>query len=75
MIKVTEQVAHDMGCAYIYDEWGRINLHADRLKMGSSVVVETLPTNGQIDTRLAPMVKSGMMEHARQIGMCQHMLP
>lgn len=57
MIKVTEQVAHDMGCAYIYDEWGRINLHADRLRMGSSVVVETLPTNGQIDTRLAPMVK------------------
>lgn len=58
MIKVTEQVAHDMGCAYIYDEWGRVNLHADRLKMGSSVVVETLPTNGTIDTRLAPIVKT-----------------
>lgn len=52
----TEQVALDMECAYIYDEWGRVNLHADRLPMGASVVVETLPTNGQIDTRFVPVV-------------------
>lgn len=57
-MKPTKRVAIDMGCAYLYDEWGRINLHADRIKMGESVVVETLPTNGQIDTRLMPVVKT-----------------
>ena len=54
----TKQVALDMGCKYIYDEWGRVNLHADKLKMGDAVVVETLPTNGQIDTRFSPIVKT-----------------
>ena len=55
-MRVTKQIAQTMGCAYIYDEWGRVNLHADRLPMGASVVVETLPTNGQIDTRFVPVV-------------------
>lgn len=45
-----------MKCAYIYDEWGRVNLHADKIPIGASVIVETLPTNGQIDTRFAPVV-------------------
>ena len=54
----TEQVALDMGCKYIYDEWGRVNLHADKLAMDDVVVVETLPTNGQIDTTFAPIVKT-----------------
>lgn len=57
-MRPTKQVALDMGCKYLYDEWGRINLHADELKIGDVVVVETLPTNGQIDTRFAPVVKT-----------------
>ena len=57
-LKPTAQVAKDMGLAYIYDEWGRVNLHADKLKIGDRVVVETLPANGQIDTRFAPMVRT-----------------
>lgn len=57
-MSVTKQVAEDLGCAYIYDEFGRINLHADRVPMGATLVAETLPTNGTIDTRLAPIVKT-----------------
>lgn len=57
-MRPTKQVALDLGCKYLYDEWGRINLHADKLKIGDVVVVETLPTNGQIDTRFAPIVKT-----------------
>ena len=57
-MKPTEQVASDMGCQYIYDEWGRVNLHADRIAMGDTVVVETLPTNGRIDTTFAPYVRT-----------------
>ena len=58
MTRPTKQIALDMGCRYIYDEWGRVNLHADRLKMGDTVVVETLPTNGQIDTTFSPLVRT-----------------
>ena len=57
-MRPTKQVALNMGCKYIYDEWGRINLHADRLKMGDAVVCETLPTNGEIDTTHTPIVKT-----------------
>ena len=57
-MRLTKQVALDMGCRYIYDEWGRVNLHADKLKMGDVLVVETLPTNGQIDTTFAPVVRT-----------------
>ena len=57
-MRPTKEVALDMGCKYLYDEWGRINLHADELKVGDVLVVETLPTNGQIDTRFAPVVKT-----------------
>ena len=57
-MRPTEQVALALGCKYIYDEWGRVNLHADKLKIGDVVVVETLPTNGQIDTTFAPVVKT-----------------
>lgn len=58
ILRPSEQVANEMGLAYIYDEWGRVNLHADKLAINSSVVVETLPTNGQIDTRFAPVVST-----------------
>lgn len=58
MMRPTKQVALDLGCKYLYDEWGRINLHADKLEIGDVVVVETLPTNGQIDTRFAPVVRT-----------------
>lgn len=57
-MRPTKQVALDLGCKYLYDEWGRINLHADQLKIGDVLVVETLPTNGQIDTRFAPVVRT-----------------
>lgn len=57
-VRATEAIARAMGCAYIYDEWGRVNLYADKLPIGAKVVVETLPTNGQIDTRFVPVVKT-----------------
>ncbi len=57
-MRPTAQVAHDLGCHFIYDEWGRVNLHADKLKIGDKLIVETLPTTGQIDTRFAPIVKT-----------------
>ena len=57
-MRPTKQVALDLGAKYLYDEWGRINLHADKLAIGDVVVVETLPTNGQIDTRFVPMVRT-----------------
>ena len=57
-MRPTKQVALDLGAKYLYDEWGRINLHADKLAIGDVVIVETLPTNGQIDTRFVPMVKT-----------------
>ena len=57
-MRPTKQVALNMGCKYIYDDFGRINLHADRLKMGDVVVCETLPTNGEIDTTQTPIVKT-----------------
>ena len=57
-MKPTKKVALDMGCVYIYDDWGRINKKADRIPLNSVAVVETLPTNGQIDTRFVPVVKT-----------------
>lgn len=57
-MRPTKQVALDLGAKYLYDEWGRINLHADKLDIGDVVVVETLPTNGQIDTRFVPVVRT-----------------
>ena len=41
-MRPTAQVAHDLGCHFIYDEWGRVNLHADKLKIGDKLIVETL---------------------------------
>ena len=57
-MRTTKAIAQALGCYYIYDEWGRVNLHADRLPLGSSVVVETLPTNGEIDTTFTPVVRT-----------------
>ena len=57
-MKPTQQVALDMGCRYIYDEWGRINLHADKVRKGEILIAETLPTNGVIDTQFMPIVKT-----------------
>ena len=57
-MKATQQVALDMGCKYIYDEWGRINLHADKVRKGEILIAETLPTNGVIDTQFMPIVKT-----------------
>lgn len=59
MSKTIEGIAADMGCAYIYDDWGRINLKADKHgDRKQPLIIETLPTNGQIDTRFAPVVRT-----------------
>lgn len=60
MSRVIEQIAADMGCAFIYDDWGRINLKADKYgnRKEQRLIIETLPTNGQIDTRFAPVVRT-----------------
>lgn len=60
MSKIIEQIAAEMKCAFIYDDWGRINLKADRYGniKEQRLIIETLPTNGQIDTRFAPIVKT-----------------
>ena len=60
MSKVIERIANEMGCAYIYDDWGRINLKADKYgnRKQTRLIIETLPTNGQIDTQFAPIIKT-----------------
>ena len=58
MERPTKAIALELGAKYLYDEWGRINLHADKLAIGDTVVVETLPTNGQIDTTFSPVVRT-----------------
>ena len=57
-MRVTRQAAIDLGCRYVYDEWGRVNLHADKLRLGERLVVETLPTDGEIDTTFSPVVRT-----------------
>lgn len=54
--KATEVIAKAMGCAYIYDDWGRINLHADKVAKGATLIAETLPTTGTINTQFMPLV-------------------
>ena len=60
MSRIIQGIAADMGCAYIYDDWGRINLKADKYgnRKEQRLIIETLPTNGQIDTRFAPIVRT-----------------
>lgn len=60
MSKTIERIAAEMGCAYIYDDWGRINLKADKYgnRKEQRLIIETLPTNGQIDTRFAPVLRT-----------------
>ena len=60
MSKIIERIAAEMGCAYIYDDWGRINLKADPYGhyKEQRLIIETLPTNGQIDTRFVPVVRT-----------------
>lgn len=60
MSKTIERIAAEMGCAFIYDDWGRINLKADKYgnRKEQRLIIETLPTNGQIDTRFAPLVRT-----------------
>ena len=60
MSKIIERIAAEMGCAYIYDDWGRINLKADKYgnRKHTRLIIETLPTNGQIDTQFSPIIKT-----------------
>ena len=56
-MKPTKQIALDMGCAFCNDDWNRVNLYADRVAMGATLVVETLPISGVIDYTFAPVVR------------------
>lgn len=57
-MKPTKQIALDLKCRYLYDDWGRINERADRLKIGDTLIAETLPTNGQMDFSFMPVVRT-----------------
>lgn len=56
-MRITEQIALELGAVYMYDTWERINLRADKLKIGDVLVGELLPTGGMIDTSFAPVVR------------------
>lgn len=56
-MRITEQIALELGAVYMYDTWERINLRADKLKIGDVLVGELLPTSGMIDTSFAPVVR------------------
>lgn len=57
MSRTTKQIATAMGCAYIYDDYGRINLRADKVPVGKDIICEILPPTGTINTKLAPQAK------------------
>lgn len=56
-MRITQQIALELGAVYMYDTWERINLRADKLAIGDVLVGELLPTSGMIDTRFAPVVR------------------
>lgn len=56
-MRITQQIAFELGAVYMYDTWERINLRADKLKIGDVLVGELLPTGGMIDTSFAPVVR------------------
>lgn len=56
-MRITQQIALELGAIYMYDTWERINLRADKLKIGDVLVGELLPTGGMIDTSFAPVVR------------------
>lgn len=57
MVKITKQIAEAMGCVYVYDDWGRINIFADKVKTGKTMIAEVLPAYGVIDTTFAPITR------------------
>lgn len=56
-MRITQKIALELGAVYMYDTWERINLRADKLKIGDVLVGELLPTGGMIDTSFAPVVR------------------
>lgn len=46
-----------LNCAYIYDDWGRINLRADSVPIGTDIVCQVLPPTGTIQTKFAPQAR------------------
>jgi hypothetical protein len=56
-MRITQLIALELGAVYMYDTWERINLRADKLKIGDVLVGELLPTGGMIDTSFAPVVR------------------
>lgn len=55
MSKLIKKIAKEMGCDYVYDDWGRINLYADRIK-GDVLVAEVIPMEGNINTKHMPVM-------------------
>ena len=57
MSRTTKGIAEAMGFAYIYDDWGRINVRADKVEVGKDILCEVLPPTGTIDTKLTPQAR------------------
>lgn len=57
MSKLIEQLAEQLGASYTYNDEGRINLTADKLKKWP-LVAEFIPAAGNFDTKLAPVIRT-----------------
>lgn len=55
-MRVIEDIATELGCSYIYDDYNRINLLADQVKK-FPLIAEVLPSEGTINTKLAPVMQ------------------
>lgn len=56
-MRITKQVAQELGCVYMYDTMERVNVRADKLPIGTTLVAELLPSGGTIDTTFVPLVR------------------
>lgn len=54
-MRVIERIAKQMQCSYIYDDFWRINMHADKVKHWP-LITEGVPADGGVDTRRMPMM-------------------
>lgn len=53
-MRAIKEIAAQLGCSYVYDDFGRINLHADQIKR-FPLIAEVIPAEGTINTKLAPV--------------------
>lgn len=56
-MRPTKEIATALGCAYMYDTLERINVRADKLPIGTTLIAELLPSGGTIDTTFVPVVR------------------